>query len=50
MYNRSFAQVQAELKAEAFAAAWSAGEALTLEQAVTEALAVLLLEHGHTAA
>jgi hypothetical protein len=39
-YERSVARVQADLGAEAFAAAWAAGRALPLEQAISEALQV----------
>jgi len=38
-YHRNVVSARAMLNAEAFAAAWAAGRALTLEQAVIEALA-----------
>jgi len=37
-YDRSLAAVHAALSEEAFAAAWSAGRAMTLEQAIADAL------------
>jgi hypothetical protein len=37
-YERAQALVRAQLGADAFAAAWAAGQALTLEQALAEAL------------
>jgi tetratricopeptide (TPR) repeat protein len=37
-YNRALTAVQAELDPETFAAAWQAGRALSLEEAVAEAL------------
>jgi hypothetical protein len=39
-YDRNLAAVRAELDAATFAAAWAAGRALTMEQAVTYALQV----------
>ena len=42
----SLAACRAEVGEEAFAAAWASGQALTLEQAVAEALA-LVAESGH---
>jgi hypothetical protein len=39
-YDRNLAAVRAELDATTFAAAWAAGRALTMEQAVTYALQV----------
>jgi hypothetical protein len=39
-YERSVARAQADLGAAAFAAAWAAGRALPLEQAITEARVV----------
>jgi predicted ATPase/class 3 adenylate cyclase len=39
-YERSVARAQADLGAAAFAAAWAAGRALPLEQAITEARAL----------
>ena len=38
-YERALAAARAQLGEEAFAAAWAAGRALTLEQAIAEALA-----------
>jgi hypothetical protein len=38
-YERALAAARAQLGEEAFAAAWAAGGALTLEQAIDEALA-----------
>jgi predicted ATPase len=40
-YERALATARAQLGDEAFAAAWAAGEAMTLEQAIAEALDVL---------
>jgi hypothetical protein len=37
-YERAMAQARAQLGAEAFAAAWVAGQAMSLEQAITDAL------------
>ncbi len=37
-YERLLAQARAQLGADAFATAWAAGEALSIEQAITEAL------------
>ena len=37
-YERLLAQVRAQLGESAFAAAWASGEALSLEQAIAEAL------------
>ena len=45
-YDRNVAIVRAQLDEATFAAAWAAGRAMTLEQAVDEALAVQL--GGHT--
>jgi hypothetical protein len=37
-FDRSAAAARAQLGEDAFAAAWTAGQALTLDQAITEAL------------
>jgi hypothetical protein len=37
-YDRDVAAIRAQLDAATFAAAWAAGQALTLEQAIAEAL------------
>jgi excisionase family DNA binding protein len=44
--ERNLVRVRAALTADAFAAAWAAGQALTLEQAIAEALAVTLDRAG----
>jgi DNA-binding NarL/FixJ family response regulator len=40
-YDRYVAAARAQLGEDAFAASWAAGRALTLEQAITEALRIL---------
>jgi hypothetical protein len=48
LYERVVTKARAVLSEEAFAAAWATGRAMTLEEAVTEALTVTADLHGRS--